>query len=132
METEEGEKLPTSFEFEGSVIFITNLDFDRLIGAGHKLTPHLEALVSRSHYLDLAMKSRRHYLIRIKQVVAEGMLKDMGINGMDETILMSYIHTNADKLRELSLRMVVKLATLMKMSRSQWEKIAKTTCWKSV
>ncbi len=51
-------KLPSSFEFQGAVVFITNLDFDRAMGT--KLGPHLEALISRSYYLDLNLRNLRH------------------------------------------------------------------------
>jgi hypothetical protein len=59
---EEGDRMPRFFDFEGSVIFITNYDFDEFIDRGHKLSPHFEALISRSHYLDLAMKTKQDYV----------------------------------------------------------------------
>lgn len=45
VDEESAERIPKSFEFEGSIIFITNLDFDHLIDRGHKLAPHLQALI---------------------------------------------------------------------------------------
>lgn len=128
MEDEEGERLPRHFVFEGSIIFITNYDFDQMITNGHRLAPHFEAMISRSHYLDLSIKSRRDYLIRIKQVVEQGMLRDQGFTAPQEQVLLSYITKNADILRELSLRMVVKLANLMKIAPASWEKVARATC----
>lgn len=127
MEDEDGERLPRSFEFNGSVIFITNYDFDDMIARGNKLAPHFEAMISRSHYLDLALKSKRDYLVRIKQVVRNGMLNDE-LNGHQIDELMEFIETNMEKLRELSLRMVVKLAGLMQMNASTWKAMAKVTC----
>jgi len=129
MEDEDGERLPRSFEFEGSVIFITNYDFDTLIAKGNKLAPHFEALISRSHYLDLAMKTKRDYFLRIKQVVADGMLDD-DLERDQQEVLVSFIEDNMDRLRELSLRMVIKLAGLMSMNPTGWERLAKITCMK--
>ena len=40
------EKLPKQFDFQGTVIFITNLDFDVMIAKGNKLAPHLQAMMS--------------------------------------------------------------------------------------
>jgi hypothetical protein len=129
MEDEDGEKLPRRFDFNGSVIFITNYDFDAMIAGGTKLAPHFEAMISRSHYLDLSMKTTLDYIVRIKQVVKDhGMLKSQGFSLMQETVLLSFIQTNQAKLRELSLRMVLKLAGLMKMNPTGWEKLAKVTC----
>ena len=130
-EDEDGENIPEKFEFEGSIIFITNYDFDRLIESGNKLAPHFEALVSRSHYLDLAMKTKLDYLVRIKQVVRGGMLRDRGFSVSDETMIMEFIVDNVDRLRELSLRMVVKLSGLYKMDRVNWQKLAKQTCFRN-
>jgi hypothetical protein len=130
-EDEEGESIPEKFEFEGSVIFITNYDFDSLIASGNKLAPHFEALVSRSHYLDLAMKTKMDYLVRIKQVVRGGMLRDRGLTEIDTIQIMQFIENNVERLRELSLRMVVKLSGLYKMDRVNWQKLAKQTCFRS-
>jgi hypothetical protein len=131
VEDEDGEKIPNNFEFEGSVIFITNYDFDDLIARGSRLAPHFEALVSRSHYLDLAMKTKMDYVVRIKQVVAMGMLRDKGLADTDASTIVDFVEKNMDSLRELSLRMVIKLATLMKMDGMNWQKLAKQTCFRS-
>jgi hypothetical protein len=129
MEDGEGEKLPRKFDFEGSIIFITNYDFDAMIASGNKMAPHFEAMISRSHYLDLAMKTKRDYLVRIRQVVKDhGMLRTQGFSLIQETTLLGFIETNHERLRELSLRMVLKLAGLMKMNPTGWEKLAKVTC----
>lgn len=129
METEDGERLPRKFAFEGSVIFITNYDFDDMIARGNRLAPHFEALVSRSHYLDLAMKTKRDYLVRIKQVVGNGMLQDK-VTMEQEQELVAFIEENMEALRELSLRMVVKLSDLMKVHPTNWKSLAKITCMK--
>lgn len=122
---ETSELLPKSFEFHGSVIFITNYDFDALIDRGHKLAPHLQALVSRSHYIDLDMKSKQDYLVRIRQVIADGMLSDLSLE--EKVDVMTFIECHSDELRELSLRMAKKLGTLRK-NHGDWERIARITC----
>lgn len=125
----EGE-VPDTFDFEGSVIFITNYDFDHLISTGSKMAPHFTALISRSHYLDLAMKTKRDYMVRIKQVVRLGMLKDRGFSKTEEIQILDFIETNMEKMRELSLRMVIKISTLLRMT-SDWRKLAAQTCMKN-
>ena len=117
--------LPRNFDFNGAIIFISNYDFDAMIERGHKLAPHLEALVSRSHYIDLAMKTRRDYLVRIRQVIRQGLLGDLSLAERSDVIL--FIEQNAEKLRELSLRMAIKLGALRKQSKD-WQKMAKITC----
>ena len=130
-EDEEGESIPEKFEFQGSIIFITNYDFDSMIKSGNKLTPHFQALVSRSHYLDLAMKTKMDYIVRIRQVVRGGMLRDRGFNAAEQTMILEFIENNMERLRELSLRMVVKISGLYKMDKSNWQKLAKQTCFRN-
>jgi hypothetical protein len=130
LKDEEDEKIPKTFQFEGTIVFITNYDFDHLIDAGNKLAPHLQALISRTHYIDLMMKTRRDYVVRIKQVLGAGMLKDKGFTEDEEGEIIAFIETNIDKLRELSLRMVLKIASLMDINPTGWEKTALATCCK--
>lgn len=128
---EDGESIPETFEFDGSVIFITNYDFDAMIDKGSKMAPHFQAMVSRSHYLDLAMKTVDDYVVRIKQVVKGGMLREAGFSQEDEDTIVQFIMDNKHSLRELSLRMVIKLSTLMRMNRDSWVKLAKQTCFRN-
>jgi hypothetical protein len=130
MEDEEGERLPRSFEFEGTVIFITNYDFDQLIERGSRLAPHFQALISRSMYLDMAMKTNRDYMIRIKQVVEQGMLEEHKLGKSNENAIVAFIEKNQDRMRELSLRMVVKIAALVKSHPTKWESLARIVCCK--
>lgn len=127
IDEESGERVPRSFDFDGTIIFISNYDFDAMIDRNHKLAPHLSALVSRAHYIDLAMKSRRDYLIRIGQVINEGLLDYLTIQ--ERADVVRFINKNHERLRELSLRMALKLGALRKQSDS-WEKLALVTCCK--
>ena len=97
VDEDSAEKIPRSFEFEGTIIFITNYDFDAMIQRGHKLAPHFTALISRSHYIDLAMKSERDYLIRIKQVVKKGLLRDL--NDDQKALLRGAMPEAAENVR---------------------------------
>ena len=107
------------------------MNFDQHIAKQTRLSPHFEAMISRSMYLDLGMNTRRDYMVRIQMVVEEGMLKDLGLNQADGSELINFIETNVDHLRELSLRMVVKLANLMRMDKSDWKRMARVTCFRS-
>jgi hypothetical protein len=130
IDEESSERIPRSFDFNGTIIFITNYDFDAMIERGHKLAPHLGALVSRSHYIDLSMKTRRDYLVRIRQVIKQGLLKDL--TPAQRLDVIAFINTNHDRLRELSLRMALKLGNIRKTTATNWEKIARITCCKNI
>lgn len=125
------EGIPDSFEFKGSVIFITNLKFDSARG---KIADHLDAILSRCHYLDLTMDTMREKLLRCRQIVDDGMLTSYRFADYDEAVeeIMSYIDENKGRLRELSLRMVTKIADLRKMSPTRWKSLAESTCLRRV
>jgi hypothetical protein len=118
--------IPNSFDFEGGCIFITNVKFDHV--KSKKLKDHLEALESRCHYLDLTIDTEREKMLRIKQIVSDGMLDkyDFVDNEADEVV--NYIDTHRKRMRELSLRMVLKVADLRKSMPSSWESVASVTC----
>jgi hypothetical protein len=121
------EGVPNSFEFSGGAIFITNIKFEHI--KSKKLKDHLEALESRCHYLDLSIDTEREKILRIKQVVAEcGMLDEYEVSAVDNEILIDFIDTNKHRLRELSLRMVLKLADLKRSMPGNWTTVAEVTC----
>lgn len=123
-----GMPIPPSFEFRGSVVFLTNMDFDEQIAkkGPSSLGPHFAALVSRSHYIDLAMSGDDDYIVRIEQVRKEGKLLNFLTREQGDDV-MDYIYDNKDTLRELSLRMAIKLGKVRKLDKN-WKNIAKITC----
>lgn len=125
---EGGDLIPNSFDFEGCVIFITNKDLQSEVDRSGKLAPHFEAMISRSHYIDLGIKTPRDYIIRIKQVIESGMLSEMPNELKDDII--KFIEDNQTKMRELSLRMVLKIADLASIDPKGWKEMATVTCMK--
>ena len=122
---EDGGQIPNWFDYEGQIIFLTNIDFHELINKGSKMAPHLSALESRSIYLDLQVRSNREKMMRITQVVSESsILEDRGIYEDDEKHLMEYLYAHVDSLRECSLRTVEKLAALYLASPTKWKQLA--------
>lgn len=121
--------VPDQFDFKGSIIFITNVKFERTRG---KLKDHLDAIMSRCHYLDLTLDTMRDKFLRCKQIVADGMLNEYNFGKEEEKDLMEYIYTNKNRLREMSLRMVLKIADLRKMNANKWKAYAESTCMKRI
>ena len=124
------EGIPDRFEFKGSVIFITNLKFDKM--KSQKLRDHLDALQSRCHYLDLTLDTMRDKLLRIKQIAKDGVLfADYDFNEYAQDDIIDFMHANKDRLREVSLRMALKIADLRKSFPNNWKRMSETTCMKS-
>jgi hypothetical protein len=124
------EGIPNSFEFKGSVIFITNLKFDQM--KSQKLRDHLDALQSRCHYLDLTLDTMRDKILRIRQIAQTGELfSDMDIGDVGQAEIIEFMNLNQNRLREMSLRMAIKIGQLYKSFPNRWQSLASTTCMKS-
>jgi len=124
------EGIPDSFEFKGSVIFITNLKFDTM--KSQKLRDHLDALQSRCHYLDLTLDTMRDKILRIKQIANDGVLfQDYDFEPVVQDEIIGFMDANKNKLREMSLRMALKIADLRKSFPLNWKRMAETTCMRS-
>jgi hypothetical protein len=121
------EGIPDRFEFKGAAIFITNIKFEHV--RSKKLRDHLAALESRCHYIDLQMDTNREKILRIKQIVGDGMLDDRDMEQCQKDEVVEFIVSNQDKLRELSLRMVLKVADLRQSFPKTWQAMARTTCF---
>ena len=118
------EGVPDCFTFKASAIFITNLKFDKVKG---KLREHLEALESRCHYMDLTIDSTRDKMLRIRQVVTDGMLDEYKLSTAVKEEIVDFVDTNKDRLRELSLRSVLKIADLAVSFPDRWKDFAENT-----
>jgi len=119
------EGVPDSFEFKGSAIFITNIKFDNV--KSKKMRDHLEALESRCHYIDLAIDTDREKLLRIKQITNDGMLNEYKLGEEVVQEIVDFCDINKKRLRELSLRTVLKVADLAKAFPEKWEAMAENT-----
>lgn len=124
------EGIPSSFNFEGAVIFITNLKFNHI--RSKKLKDHLEALQSRCHYLDLTLDTMRDKILRVKQIAKTGELfSDYNLNEEQCDEIINFMETHKDDLREMSLRMALKIADLRVITENRWKLLAKNTCMKN-
>lgn len=123
------EGIPDSFEFKGSVIFITNLKFDKM--KSQKLRDHLDALQSRCHYLDLTLDTMRDKILRIKQIARSGELfADLELSEVAQDEIIAFMDENKNRLREMSLRMAIKIGQLYKSFPTKWSALAQSTCMK--
>jgi hypothetical protein len=122
------EGIPDKFEFKGGAIFITNLKFENV--RSKKLQEHLAALESRCHYIDLRMDTDREKMLRIKQIVKDGMLDSYELPDVAKAEVVEFIDDNRNVMRELSLRTVLKVADLRKSFPNNWQNMSKVTVMK--
>jgi len=117
-----------TFEFKGTVVFITNMNFDLMIEKASKMSPHFAALVNRCVYLDLGIHSTREIMVRINQVIRNtNILNDLGVSKSHTDEIMKWMVEHKDSLRSLSIRTILQLASFIKTSESNWKMIADAT-----
>jgi len=121
---------PSSFEFEGSVIFITNTDFAAEAQRGKKIATDLEAILDRTLYLDLTIKTEREKILRIRQVAQEhGMLEAKGLSSYQRVQVLKYFEKNAPRFRQLTVRRLAIIADLC-LAGGDWQALADQTSLK--
>lgn len=107
-----------SFDYEGSVVFISNIPFMERIQAGGMNTKHLEALMDRSLYLSLGVHTQREILTRIRQV-APTVLK--ALDPLAQVEVLDFIEANANRFYSLSIRLVHQIAELREADPVNWQ-----------
>lgn len=121
------EDCPTHFDFNGTIIFVTNVNFQRIVDEERtKLAPHFEALLTRSLYLDLTLRTKRELVCWISHIVRNAkMLAKKGLTAKQGEEVLDFLKANLDRLRTISLRAALQAADLVLMDKSNWQEIAK-------
>lgn len=120
--------IPNSFEFEGSIIFITNTDIDAELKRGSKNAPHLDALVSRSVYLDLAVHTNRDIMVWVENVITTtDMLEKKGLSQFQIVQVVEWMKDHVDHLRNVSLRTALYIGDFILTEPAGWQDIAEVT-----
>jgi hypothetical protein len=69
-------------------------------------------------------------MLRIQQIITDGMLDEYGFDESIHQEIVDFIDINKKRLRELSLRTVLKVADLAKAFPTKWEAMAENTVMK--
>lgn len=118
------EGIENSFEFNGAVVFVTNIDFVREIARESKMSPHYKALMSRCMYVDLGIHSKREILVRVSQVVMDlGFLSENSLTKHAAAEMMKWLTEHLPTLRQLSIRTILQLVSLVKTD-NDWREMA--------
>lgn len=107
----EEEGIPSKFDFEGTVVFCTNIDFEAAIRKNSGMAPHFEALIDRSLYLSLTMRTTDDFLTRLRHVgIEDGLLMERGLTEEQAHEVMDYVVKNVDNFYGLSIRLLMQIA----------------------
>jgi hypothetical protein len=74
----------------------------------------------------------RDRFLRIKQIFRQGQLfNDYDFSPEQGDEILNFMDANKERLREMSLRMALKIADLTKVSGDNWKALAASTCMKN-
>lgn len=109
------EDLPTSFEFKGRVVFISNMSAFQLD----------QAIISRSMVVDLTMTpaqkiERMRFLLAQEDFMEEFSMKE-------KQDAMDLIGTLKDRVKELTLRTLIQVTKIRKSAGANWKNLAEYT-----
>jgi hypothetical protein len=128
------EDIPQQFEYNGAMIFISNLDFQTFVDEGkNKYAQHFEALMSRSLYLDLRLHSRDELGVWVNHIASSGRIFDR--EDVPEELrapILNFLQSHRYELRELSIRTLMKLCGLAKDNPARWDTIARVLLCKTL
>lgn len=123
--------IPTKFEFNGGIIYLSNINFANEVERKTKLAPHVDAFVSRSLYINVTMNTQREKVLRMVSVIDTDLFCEThSINKEQSVVIKEWILEKQNSLIEISIRTAVKLANIIKSFPTDWEKIAKITLCK--
>ncbi len=123
-----------SFEFKGSIIFLTNIDFEVLIKKNGKDSEHFRALIDRARYLCLTIRTHRDFMIRIRQVCSgpDGMLQRIyGLTEAESEMLLEFVEEHKARFYNLSMRLIQQLAQDFIADPNLWKLNAENTKMKT-
>lgn len=124
--TLKAEGIDNQFLYEGTMIFITNLNFQARVDAGKgKNVSHMQALMTRASYLDLKLHTQRELVAWVCHLVRKkGILIQEGLTKEQQEEVLMFIREHTKDLRELSLRTPKKIAGYVKMEGAGWKTMA--------
>lgn len=121
-------EIPREFIFEGSIVFVSNLDFDKIVEKANKLSPHFAALISRCVYLDLGIHEQEEIMVRIKQVVTgTNIMSTLGVSKEHGLEILDWMNSHTGKLRNISIRTIIQLANFILTDPNCWKSLAEVT-----
>jgi hypothetical protein len=123
------EDIEQSFEYRGSMIFITNRDLQAEIDFGRSsLIAHYKALQDRSVYLDLKLHAVEDIIAWVSYMtLKQHILVTRGLLREQELEVVKWVQTHAADLRTLSIRTMLQVADFMRSDPNEWESFAKVT-----
>lgn len=129
-------QIDSTFDFQGRIIFLTNIDFEEVIRRGHPSADHFKALIDRAAYLCLTLRTARDFMIVLEWKAAgpDGFLHRAPYNFDDRQVaeLFGFVRANQRRFYNLSLRLVGQIALQMLADPASWRADVEATKMRTI
>lgn len=129
--TDELEEDMKDFMFEGRVAFITNVDMNAELQKDNRQTPHIRALRSRSHYLDLGLHNKHAQALWTARIVKRNnvVVKARKVTPKQQDAIVTYILANYDRMQDISIRAAINMGAYVHLVKDvenadNWREVA--------
>lgn len=114
--------VPNSFEFNGGVILISNIGFEK---SKSQSGAHLNALKDRGFSISISDRSSDSLFRQVCfMVLKKDLLKQFNLTADQKWELLKFIEDNLAGMHTVSLRVAFKLAMLMTIEQDNWKTLA--------
>ena len=122
----DGQGIPEAFNFEGSIVCLTNEEFAGRSGAKGM---HLGAVLDRCHTNRLEIHTIRDKMLRIKDVVLNSpMLDKFNMDTDNKHELLEFMYEYREHLTEMTLRTAINIAVLYDAEPQMWKDMSIASC----
>lgn len=111
-------EIEPKFTFEGRIIFLTNLDFERAAQGASATSAHAAALLDRSLYLSLTIRSKRDIMMRVRQVVSD-VLPELEEEELRD--VLDFVEEHRERFYNLSLRLIHQIGLCRRADPENWK-----------
>lgn len=119
--------IPKQFEFRGKVVFITNKNLSQIAKGKSSLAPHVDALITRSIFIDLQLFTNEEVMIHIENIMKKtNILENQYVSKEGSAQILNWMLKNEENLRSPSLRMPVLIAGLYNKFPYEWESMCES------
>jgi GT2 family glycosyltransferase len=127
--------IPSEFEFKGTMVFATNIDFYHYIKtAKNRVVEHIKALMSRVQYLPLKLHHPRAVVLWVSHMIRNNKMLQAhphSLTAKQSEEVLTFLLENVDRIEPMvSLRTAVKCAEIVRMKGEGWQRLASFTILK--
>jgi hypothetical protein len=126
--SEKGSEVPRQFDYEGSLIVISNKNFADLATGRSGLAEHFEAIVDRGNVVNVNIETQEERVIRIRAVArTSNIFGQVKLSPVEQMEVLDWIDENKDSMSRISFRTPIKVGGFRKHNPNEWQRLSRAS-----